>query len=249
MTLEVLVTSGGTVVPIDDVRHIGNFSGGTTGALIAEEFLRQGAIVHYVYAKGSKRPYRRDLELNPDKDIESELERVSLKAAEYKSYHAGLYEYRVDSFHEYYGRVKELLTTRQIDAAVFAAAVSDYGVQKVEGKISSENEKLTLDLEKLPKVISEVKKWKPDVYLVGFKFLPDAPIDELVETAYCHGQKNHSDLTVANTAPGLSRKIVLVTPERDLYPVSQSLFPEVLVKMVMEGILRRDPVRAEIPNE
>lgn len=230
--LEVLITSGGTAVPIDDVRHIGNFSGGTTGAMIAEEFLRQGAIVHYVYAKGAKRPYRRDLEVNPDKDKESELERVSKKAEEYADHKDRLHEYRVDSFDEYYGRIKELLTTKQIGVAVLAAAVSDYGVQKTDGKISSDNETVTLELHKLPKIISEVKKWKPDVYLVGFKFLPDAPIDELVETAYRHGLKNRSDLTVANTSPGLARKIVLITPERGLYPVGQSEFPKRLVDMV-----------------
>ena len=42
--LEVLITSGGTISKIDDIRHIGNFSNGTTGALIAEEFLKNNWI-------------------------------------------------------------------------------------------------------------------------------------------------------------------------------------------------------------
>ncbi|HLC97161.1 MAG TPA: phosphopantothenoylcysteine decarboxylase [Candidatus Nanoarchaeia archaeon] len=52
--LEVIVTSGGTISKVDDVRHIGNFSRGTTGALIAEEFLKAGATVHYVYGRDAK---------------------------------------------------------------------------------------------------------------------------------------------------------------------------------------------------
>ena len=50
--LEVLVTSGGTISKVDDIRHVGNFSRGMTGALIAEEFLKKGHKVHYVYGKG-----------------------------------------------------------------------------------------------------------------------------------------------------------------------------------------------------
>ena len=63
MVLKVIVTSGGTISKIDDIRHIGNFSSGTTGALIAEEFLKSSAIVHYVYGKNAKRPFR---SLTPD---------------------------------------------------------------------------------------------------------------------------------------------------------------------------------------
>jgi phosphopantothenoylcysteine synthetase/decarboxylase len=41
--LEILVTSGGTRTKLDDVRHLGNDSNGTSGAIIAEEFLKAGA--------------------------------------------------------------------------------------------------------------------------------------------------------------------------------------------------------------
>ena len=76
MALEVLITSGGTAAKIDDVRHLGNFSEGTTGSLIAEEFLKNNYVVHYVYGKHAKRPFREELKMDPQKPKEEELERV-----------------------------------------------------------------------------------------------------------------------------------------------------------------------------
>ena len=40
--MKVLITSGGTKVPIDTVRHIGNMSSGTFGAKIAFQLLELG---------------------------------------------------------------------------------------------------------------------------------------------------------------------------------------------------------------
>ncbi len=42
LVMRVLITSGGTKVPIDSVRHIGNMSSGTFGAKIGYEALRAG---------------------------------------------------------------------------------------------------------------------------------------------------------------------------------------------------------------
>ena len=58
--LNVLVTSGGTISKIDDVRHIGNFSNGTTGTLIAEEFLKNKAKVYYFHNTNAVRPFRKE---------------------------------------------------------------------------------------------------------------------------------------------------------------------------------------------
>ncbi len=48
-----LVTSGGTRVPIDGVRHIGNFSSGQTGWLLTLELLRMGYQVDWLHARWS----------------------------------------------------------------------------------------------------------------------------------------------------------------------------------------------------
>lgn len=57
----VLVTSGGTIVPLEKnmVRFIDNFSKGTRGAASAECFLAEGFAVVYLHRRGSQFPFSR----------------------------------------------------------------------------------------------------------------------------------------------------------------------------------------------
>lgn len=238
MALEVLVTSGGTIAKIDDVRHLGNFSSGTTGSLIAEEFLRRGANVHYVYGKNAKRPLRESLKMNPTKPIEEELGRLSEAYVNFNAYRSHLEEYPITTFEEYYERVKGILTEKKMDVVVLAAAVGDYGYSAQNGKLSSDEDKLTLKFVRNPKIISLVKEWGPQVYQVGFKLLSRASEEELIETAYKHGVKNKSDLTVANTLVDGSfakRKIFFVTPMKEVTPVSERNLAKELVERVLKN--------------
>jgi phosphopantothenate-cysteine ligase len=59
----VLITSGGTTVPLEQhtVRFIDNFSVGTRGSASAEYFLRHGYAVLFLYRKRSLKPYERKL--------------------------------------------------------------------------------------------------------------------------------------------------------------------------------------------
>ena len=233
--LEVIITSGGTVSRIDDVRKIGNDSSGETGAKIAEEFLKLGAKVHFLYANKSKRPFRRNLQVDPDKLIDEEYERIKTIQTEYQEIRENLVEYEFETFEEYYDSVKGLLEETDSNAIVLAAAVSDYGCVAANGKISSDKEDLTITMEKLPKVISLIKKWKPGIFQVGFKLLADASMNELIDTAYKHGIQNHSNLTAANTMIGgdfQERKYVLITPEKGVVPSSTEELPKKLAETV-----------------
>jgi ribulose-5-phosphate 4-epimerase/fuculose-1-phosphate aldolase/ubiquinone/menaquinone biosynthesis C-methylase UbiE len=239
--LEVLVTSGGTISRIDDIRHIGNFSKGHTGSHIAEAFLHDGAIVHYVYSKGAKRPFREKLAINPENDFESELDKVKEAYGEFQKYQGNLYEHQIESFQDYYETVKNVLIKESIDVVVLAAAVSDYGVKKQEGKISSDFESLSLTLSQNPKVISRIKKCKPNVFQVGFKLLSGVGLDELIDVAYRHSIKNHSNLTVANTINENfgKRSIVFITPEKGILPVSAKELAPRLVEVVNQRISKQ----------
>ncbi|MDD5192100.1 MAG: phosphopantothenoylcysteine decarboxylase [Candidatus Nanoarchaeia archaeon] len=233
--LEVIITSGGTVSKIDDVRHIGNFSSGTTGSLIAEEFLKSGAVVHYVYCKNAKRPFIEKLKINVTKPKAQELERLSNEYDKFKKYCNNLHEYPVETFEEYHSAIRKILTEKPIDTVVLAAAVSDYSAVPIEGKISSDKENLTIELKKNPKIISLIKEYNPKVFQVGFKLLSRAGIGELIDTAYAHGLKNHSDLTVANTSIDgnfANRKIIFITPEKGLIPVSMRELAPKLVEIL-----------------
>lgn len=85
------------------------------------------------------------------------------------------------------------------DIFISAAAVSDFipKVEKGENKISS-NEDITLKLERAPKIIGEVKKINPEIFLVGFKVEYNISRDELIKSASKRIEEHGIDLMVAN---------------------------------------------------
>lgn len=231
----ILITSGGTVAPIDPVRHIGNISEGTTGARIAEEFLRRGDTVHYLHHRHARRPYRRDLTLDPEKPILAELARVERVYNDYHRNRARLKESAYHTYDDYFEAVRSILTTEPIDVAILTAAVSDYAPQPEQDKISSDSNQITLHLTATTKVIGLVPQWRPGVVLVGFKLLSNAPRDVLIETAHRHGQKHGSALTVGNSVIGgdfTDRLTVLVTPDRQVTDVTVADLPTALADAI-----------------
>lgn len=85
------------------------------------------------------------------------------------------------------------------DVFISAAAVSDFIPVTEAGlnKLSS-SENLTLKLERAPKIINEVKKINPDIFLVGFKAEYDFPDEELIDSARNRMKESGADLMVAN---------------------------------------------------
>nr|CAG4718997.1 unnamed protein product [Naegleria fowleri] len=219
--LRIIITSGGTAVPIDTVRYISNSSMGTTGAQIANECLDRGHLVHFLHSKASRVPN----EFDP-------------------KHKSNLHKHVYFTFDEYHEQLKNLVTTTQPDVVILSAAVSDYGVEnKHNDKMSSDLETQTLTLVKLPKIISLVKKWNPKVFLVGFKLLTGVQtVKELINTAYRHGIKNHSNLTVANStltsdsSNFANRIITLITPEKSVIPCSLKNLSSILVTNIEKRV-------------
>ena len=56
-TMKIAITSGGTKVPLDDIRVLSNISHGTTGALLATYALKAGHTVEYIASKESALPF------------------------------------------------------------------------------------------------------------------------------------------------------------------------------------------------
>lgn len=113
------------------------------------------------------------------------------------------------------------------DALIHAMAVSDYtpiymtGLEAVaassditeflnktnsESKISSQDDVQVLFLKQTPKIISLVKKWNPNIRLIGFKLLVDVSKEELLETARASLIKNQAEIIVANDLTEISNK-------------------------------------------
>src|SRR5688500_5204993 len=100
--MKILITSGGTREPIDQVRFITNFSTGKTGALLTDYFCETGHEVTQFFGEGSM---------------------VSRRAATKQSY---------SSFQDLDQKLRALLKSENFDAIIHLAAVSDYSVSDVE---------------------------------------------------------------------------------------------------------------------
>ncbi len=191
--MKVLITSGGCKVPIDDVRHIGNFSSGRYGSQIMEEFTScPNTEIIFFHERGTN-----NTQYGP---CDVELYRNSkLRFVEYKDY----YDYL---------KVKDLIREEQPDIIISAAAISDYIVDKTEGKISSDNEELVIRLKKGEKVIKSFRELAPNALIVGFKLLV-GPTEEQKEAAIKKVFKSGVDFVVYNDLLELKKG----NSERQLY--------------------------------
>ena len=200
--MKILITSGGTKVKIDSVRHIANMSSGTFGSRIASEALQAGHEVIFLKAKNSKSPMLPELidGMSTD-DLEKEFKKCLSFREKYgaRSIDGRKFtEFTYSEFEEYSDNLKYIINLFEPDVIVLAAAVSDYGIANpMEGKIRSKSD-LTLNLTPLPKVISTVRDLAPKAIIVGFKLLVNSTKEELIEAADKSLMQNKLDLVVAN---------------------------------------------------
>jgi phosphopantothenate-cysteine ligase len=155
---------------------------------------------------------------------------------------------------DYAQTLERVLKTHPIDVVILPMAVADYEPEKRSGKISSSADSLALHCRRTPKVISHVRDWAPDAYIVGFKLLSHAPASELIRRAAESCTANRTDLTVANDIATLTagrHTIHLVRPGRD----AETLGPrrdlaDALVERVFEwaALARATPAPATDPK-
>lgn len=102
----------------------------------------------------------------------------------------------VESSAEMHYAVSKLATKN--DVFVSSAAVSDFKVKNAEAdKISSDTD-ITIELERTPKILNEVKEINPDIFLVGFKAVHNLSDEELLNAAKQRMEQSSADLMVAN---------------------------------------------------
>lgn len=195
--MNILITSGGTSEKIDRVRSITNHSTGRLGKIIAETFLDKG----------------------------DQVTLVTTPKAVHPATHPNLTIVQIENVAELLEALEPLVHTH--DVLIHAMAVSDYtpvymtGLKAVaaspdmteflnktnsESKISSQDDVQVLFLKKTPKIISLVKKWNPDIRLIGFKLLVDVSNEELLETARASLIKNQAEIIVANDLTEISNQ-------------------------------------------
>lgn len=178
---KVLVTSGGTQEPIDQVRVLSNKSTGTTGARIADTLTELGFDVTYVHAENAVKPRN---------------------ACHMESF---------VSFQDLEKSLRLLLETGNYSAVVHAAAVSDYSIASIEtqtgsqqassrGKISSESSELNLKLTKNPKLVNQLREMakNPSLKVVAFKMTATSSQAERQEAVNKVFSQSKADLVIHN---------------------------------------------------
>lgn len=150
--LKILVTAGGTRMPLDAVRSIVNSSTGRTGADLAADLAALGHAVTLLTAVDA--PHAEDLE---------RLERY-------------------DDFDSFERSLRGLLAGENYDLLVQAAAVSDWRPMlspdggALTGKLDAEGDTLTLRFARTPKLIASARAWSrnPALRIVAFKLTAGA---------------------------------------------------------------------------
>ena len=194
--MKILITSGGTKIPIDRVRSITNMSHGTFGSRIADAFFDEGLAafrtgnergnpiekITFFMAKGSKKP---SIQFLNDETYED-----GYRPIEYVEY---------STFDDYKSGIEDLLKNETYDIIVVAAAVSDYGVSNYyNGKYRSMDDDMCIKLVKLHKVLPIMRKLAPNATICGFKLLVDSTNAELLDAMVKQFNESNVDLVVGN---------------------------------------------------
>ena len=137
-------------------------------------------------------------------------------------------------------QMRDVLFREIVDADVYisAAAVSDFSVSSSEfEKLSSDNE-VSINLSKLPKLLSEVKHINPDIFLVGFKAEAGLSEDELISRAENRMSRYDADLMVANDilledgGPGLDKNEVYLIDKEDCVKVPLAFKKDIALSII-----------------
>ncbi len=196
---KLLITAGPTRAPLDAVRYITNKATGRLGSLIAEEALRLGADVTFVYGRPSQVPVVRG----------GAHDHLTLAA--------------VETVHDLIAVFKRELP-RGYDAVIHNMAVLDFEPAEVrDEKTGSQLKEWVVRLVPTPKAIKLVKELAPKTFLVGFKLEVGKALPEFLAIAQEFLKRNACDLVVANdlrTIEGGQHTGHFITPRGEVVQVA-----------------------------
>lgn len=180
---KVLITAGGTIEKIDDVRSIKNEASGKLGSLIANEFFEAGYEITYVHGQNAVVP-----------KVECELHEI-----------VGVRDLKIT--------IENLLLKNDYEVVVHSMAISDFYIDSIvqneaslpvgTGKISSESP-LQIDLKPAPKIIRLFKELSQP-FLIGFKLLAGSTDEELTFAVNKQIASAQSDWVLANHKEEVSK--------------------------------------------
>lgn len=187
---DVVVTAGGTREQIDDVRYVGNFSGGALGYAMAEEL----------------------------KSFDNSVQLLAPASVTDKRGNIPFVTHK--QFTDCASLDKQLKSISYAKMVIHAAAVSDYTPVREPGKISSNQDELVVRMQRTPKILASLREhFGERSYLVGFKLLSYVSVDDLIETGKRQIETNKTDMCIANDLrdidPATGRRKVYVINGHD----------------------------------
>nr|XP_014722795.2 phosphopantothenate--cysteine ligase isoform X1 [Equus asinus] len=238
----VLVTSGGTKVPLEarPVRFLDNFSSGRRGAASAEAFLAAGYGVLFLYRARSAFPFAhrfppqawlsalRPSDPGPSGLLSLQAEENALPgfAAALRSYQeaaaAGTFlavEFTTlaDYLHLLQAAAQALNPLGSSAMFYLAAAVSDFYVpvsEMPQHKIQSSGGPLQITMKMVPKMLSPlVKDWAPKAFIISFKLETDPSI--VIDRARNALEIYRHQVVVANILESLRSLVVIITKDSE----------------------------------
>jgi phosphopantothenoylcysteine synthetase/decarboxylase len=238
--MNILVTSGSTLTPIDRVRGITNVFRGRTGFSIAKEAVSRGHSVTLL-ANATAKDWWQLWQLTAARASDDDLKIFQV------------IPYRTFDQLEYF--MRQELGKLGWDACIHSAAVSDYkvdgvfkdaetvynflriggdlrGIGNPDGKIGSGLDQMWLRLVPTPKLVDSIRDWGlGEGKLVKFKLEVNVTPDELFE-------ESDADFIVANRLDDFSDwaepSIQILDREGLRHQVSRTLLAETLVNVLEE---------------
>lgn len=209
--MNVVVTAGGTSERIDSVRKITNSSSGKLGSIIANKLLENSKIskIFYVCNKEAVLPVQDDrieiINIQSVDDLQNALENlIKTQKISVVIHSMAVSDYKV----EYVTTTQNLSTIlKNKDENQISDILSkrEAGIDNKD-KISSNLDNLFVKLVPTPKVISKIKQWDKDIFLIGFKLLSNVSHEQLIDVAINLMQKNNCDAVVANDLKDISKQ-------------------------------------------
>ncbi|QRV82598.1 hypothetical protein RhiJN_10613 [Ceratobasidium sp. AG-Ba] len=271
----VLITSGGTTVPLElhVVRFLDNFSAGTRGATSAEYFLKAGYAVIFLHRQFSLQPFSRHyshttnpfldfLELSPSPDggqpsitvAAEERARLSEVLATYQEVHRAktLHSLTFVTVNDY------LYLLRGISGAMssigrrgmyyLAAAVSDFFIPRKrlsEHKIQSRKGSLIIEMDQVPKIL---KPLVSEWTSEGFfvSFKLETDKNLLVPKARAALERYGHQVVIANRLDNRKFEVIFVTRADDGPDSKTPTFEEETVKLREGGIEIEEDIVAKL---
>lgn len=183
--MKVIVTCGPSYEPIDEVRRITNFSTGELGILLANALARAGHDVICFKGVGATCP-------------------LQLTGTRFSPFSTN-----DNLFAQLRDEASRASVEGEIGAIFHAAALCDYQVRQATGaggvalasaKISSRQGTLTLILEPLPKLITELRALFPRAKIVGWKYELEGSREDTVAAGQRQIREASTDACVVNGA-------------------------------------------------